>query len=412
MRILIICQWYPPEPWRIFSELAEGLKANHHDVVVITGFPNYPSGKVYPGYKIKLFQWERINGVNVLRVPLYPNHGQSSIKRIINLISFPLFTIILAPFLVKRPDIIHAIQPPTTGLAGWLLSRLWRIPFTYEVQDMWPETLEATGMIHNPLLINIVSKYCNWLYRKSIAIRVISDGFKENMMKKGVPSEKIKVIYNWVDSEFYKPIFVAKESINGIKLAGKFVIIYAGNIGFAQKLETIIHAAEIVENVEEIVFLMIGDGVDLERLKGVVKSKGISNIYFLGRYHPEKMNDLYSIADLLLLHLGKDPLFEMTIPHKILSYMSTGKPIVAAIEGDGANLITSCQAGLCCSPENPETLAESIKAIYIMSPEKRLELGQNGRMMACTQFDMHIKIDEMEKLFQSIVNVRRQSKGF
>ena len=197
MRILILSQWYPPEPMKLLSDMAETLMEKGHDVVVLTGFPNWPEGRLYPGYKIKLRQKEMIGGVPVIRIPLYPNHSKSKIRRISNYLSFVITSSLLGVLFIQRPDIIHAIQPPTTCLPAWFLSRLWRIPFTYEVQDMWPETLEATGMMNNKKVLSLVSRFCDWSYRKADAIRVISPGFRENLIAR-VPPEKIHVISNWL----------------------------------------------------------------------------------------------------------------------------------------------------------------------------------------------------------------------
>ena len=206
MRILIISQNYYPEPVNIWSELSESLQDKGHDVTVLTCFPNWPSGKLYPGYRIKLCQREIIGGVAVIRVPLYPYHGRSSLKRAFNYLSFMLASCVLGAWGMRRPDVIYAIQPPTTCFPAWFFSRIWQIPFMYDLQDMWPETLYATGMINNAKMLKMVTKYCDWTYRHADAIRVISSGFRSNLIKKGVAEDKIYLISNWVDTEFYRDI--------------------------------------------------------------------------------------------------------------------------------------------------------------------------------------------------------------
>ncbi|MCE5199482.1 glycosyltransferase family 4 protein, partial [bacterium] len=205
MRILMLSQYYPPEPMRLLSDMAQSLQSLGHEVTVLTGFPNWPTGEVYPGYRTSLRKKEMMDGVPVVRIPLYPDHSKSARKRAMNFVSFPISACTFGPLFVKRPDIIHAIQPPTTCFAAWYLSKLWNVPFTYEVQDMWPETLSATGMVGSQRVLETVGRFCKWAYNKAAAVRVISPGFRENLLGKGVRSDKIHVIQNWVDTDLYKP---------------------------------------------------------------------------------------------------------------------------------------------------------------------------------------------------------------
>lgn len=402
MRILILSQWYPPEPMKFLSEMAETLKAKGHDVVVLTGFPNWPEGKVYPGYKIKLWQKETIGGVPIVRIPLYPDHSQSKIPRILNYLSFIISGSLLGFFLIRRPDVIHAIQPPTTCVPAWLLSRLWRIPFTYEVQDMWPETLQATGMMNNNTVLAVVAKYCDWVYRKAAALRVISPGFRRNLITKGVNGEKIHVISNWVDTDYYSPRQpdVALSEKFGFK--GRFNILYAGTIGLAQGIETVLAAAKLVEDIEQIQFVLAGGGLALDNLKEYAANHNITNVKFLGRQPMELMPDLYSLADILLVHLKDDPLFRITIPHKTLTYLSAGKPVLAAVEGDVAAIVNENGAGLTCCSGNPESVAENVRKLYGMSLNDRKRLGENGRATALKRYAKDKLINDISVMLKSV----------
>lgn len=378
-----------------------------HDVVVLTGFPNWPEGRLYPGYKIKLRQKEMIGGVPVIRIPLYPNHSKSKIRRISNYLSFVISASLLGVLFIRRPDIIHAIQPPTTCLPAWFLSRLWRIPFTYEVQDMWPETLEATGMMNNKKVLSLVSRFCDWSYRKADAIRVISPGFRENLIAKGVPPEKIHVISNWVDTDFYKPRKSNPTLAEKFGFQNKFNILYAGTIGPAQGLATVLKAAQLLKNMPAVQFVIAGEGLALSDLQEYAQAHDISNVKFLGRQPMSLMPELYALSDILLVHLKDDPLFRITIPHKTLTYLAAGKPVLAAVEGDGADIINAYKAGLTCESAHPENLAARIKEFLNMSPNDRQRLGNNGRSSAISNFGKDKLVNDTSVMLTTVVGRNR-----
>ena len=405
MRILILSQWYPPEPMKQLSDMAETLQSLGHEVTVLTGFPNWPTGKLYPGYRMKLWQKETLNGVPVVRIPLYPDHSSSKLKRIFNFLSFVVTASILGAWLVKKPDVIHVIQPPTTCFPAWFLSRLWKIPFTYEVQDMWPETLLATNMIHNRKVLDLVGKYCDWVYTKAAAIRVISKGFKADLINKGVPTDKIYLISNWVDIDFYKPQAPSNELIKNFALDGFFIFMYAGTIGLAQGLDTVLDAASQLQEFSKVKFVLIGDGVEMGRLQEVASSRNLNNVIFLGRYPMDEMPKLYALSDVLLLHLKDDPLFRITIPHKVLTYMSTGKPVLAGLEGDTADIVSDAEAGLVCPSSNPEALAKAVKQFLELSVAERNKMGENGRDVAVRSYSREILVPQIERMLMDAVEV-------
>lgn len=388
---------------KLLSEMTETLKAKGHDVIVLTGFPNWPEGKLYLGYKIKLWQKETIGGVPIVRIPLYPDHSQSKIPRILNYLSFMVSSSLLGLFLIRRPDVIHAIQPPTTCFSAWFLSRLWRIPYTYEVQDMWPETLQATGMMNNNKLLALVSTYCDWVYRKAAALRVISPGFRRNLISKGVSAEKIHVISNWVDTDYYSPRLPDVHLSERFGFKGRFNILYAGTIGLAQGIETVLAAAKLVQDIPEIQFVLAGDGLALSSLMEYAATHNIKNVKFLGRQPMELMPDLYALADILLVHLKDDSLFRITIPHKTLTYLSAGKPILAAVAGDVADIINESNAGLTCDPGDPEGLAKTIRIFHEMPVNERIVLGINGRNAANNFYSRDRLLKKLTLMFDSII---------
>ena len=240
-RVLLLTQWFDPEPTFKGIVFARELVRQGFEVEVLTGFPNYPGGKVYAGYRIKLLQREVIDGVQVTRVPLYPNHDQSAIKRVLNYASFAASSLFYGLFIARRADVIYAYHPPlTVGITAGLLRLFRRIPVVYDIQDMWPDTLRATGMITNPRALSVVAGVCQWVYRRVDHIAVLSPGFKRLLQQRGVPETKVDVIYNWADeAALTSPRGHPPASFPG---PNRLRILFAGNMGKAQALDlSLIH---------------------------------------------------------------------------------------------------------------------------------------------------------------------------
>jgi len=405
MRILLLSQWYLPEPAYNIHELAQTLAEHGHDVTVLTGFPNYPTGKIYSGYRIYPWQKEKFDDVQVVRVPLFPEHSQSGLLRACNYISLAISISLLGFWLVPKPDIMFVYHPPLTlGIPAWILSRLWRIPFVFQIQDMWPETLAATGMLNNSMILEGIQRFANLIYRKANLIFVISPGFRRNLLSKNVPDEKIRVVSNWVDTEFYYPAQRDEQLAKALGLDGYFNIMFAGNIGEAQGLDTVIEAAKRLTDLPKIQFVIIGDGTARSALEQLKTEYQLNNILFLGRYVGEKMSTLYALADVLLIHLKDDPLFRMTIPHKTFAYMASGKPIIAALSGDAADVVISAGCGLTCNSEDPVAMADLVRQFYEMPIEDREALGQIARDMVCTSYNREALISQIENSLCNIVD--------
>jgi len=381
MRILLLSQWYPPEPQKILSDLSETMQALGHEVTVLTGFPNYPSGNLYPGYRVRAWQRETIGGIQVVRVPLYPDHSTSSWKRSLNFLSFMASAALLGPFLVPQPDMVYVFCPPLTlACSGWLLSRRFRVPLACEIQDMWPETLAATGMLRNGRLLRLM------------------DGLRDNLLGKGVPAEKIHCIPNWVDTEFYYPREYDRELAEKMRLTDRFNVMYAGTIGRAQGLDVVLKAARLLGDLPEAQFVLVGDGTDLASLRQASQDAKLTNVRFLGRHPESLMSRLFSTADVLLAPLRDKPLFRITIPHKIYTYMAVGKPLLVAADGDAAATVEAAGAGLICPPENPAALAAAVRRLHALPPNELATMGQNGRRAVCDHF-------QRETLVRRIVNM-------
>lgn len=404
MKVLILSQWYPPEPAVIPHGLATELVERGHEVLSVTGFPNYPLGRIYAGYHQRLWKWDELGGVRVLRLPLYPDHSRSGVRRALNFLSFAASASLLGPILSEPADVMWVYHPPPTiGLPAWWISALRRIPFVYEIQDMWPETLLATGMMRSQLGLAAIGRLARFAYNRATAITVISPGFKRNLIGKGVPEKKIHVIPNWADEDLYRP--VPPDSALAAKhgLAGKFNVVYAGNIGLAQGLDTAVEAAKQLGDLPRVQFVLVGDGVDEPRLRAMSVREGVRNVRFLGRQPPESMSSFLALADAALVHLKRDPLFEMTIPSKTLAYMACARPILMAVAGDAADVVREAGAGLTCAPEEPKALAEAVRALYEMPIAARERMGNAGREAFLRCYTRRALVDQYEDLFRQVV---------
>lgn len=376
MRILILTQWFDPEPTFKGLLFAKELQAAGHQVQVLTGVPNYPGGKVYPGYQIKWLQKEMMDGVEVLRVPLYPSHDNSSAKRILNYGSFMLSTLFFGLFVARQAEVMYVYHPPlTTGISAALISKLRGIPFVYDVQDLWPDTLAATGMMSKPGLLKWIDRACNWVYRQAAHIVVLSPGFKHILQERGVPEQKLSVIYNWAD-ETQLCTEPTPEDAEAFGMAEKFNVVFAGTMGKAQALDAVIEAAGLLQpQLPRVQFVFVGGGIQVDHLKELTQQKQLQNVRFLPRMPMSEVGRVLALSDALLVHLKDDPLFRITIPSKTQAYMAVGKPVVMGVKGDAADLIEKSGGGVVCQPENPQDIARAIHALATLPAQDLRKMG-------------------------------------
>ncbi len=404
MKILFITHYFQPEPNSVFGlPLAKKLMSDGHQVQVITGFPNYPEGRIYDSYRGKLFMREDMDGVDVIRFPLYPSHDQSSFKRILCYTSLSICMAIIAPFIVQKADVAYVLQGPATlGFPSAILKLFRGIPFVYAIQDLWPDSLLSTGMFQKGFLYRIISKWCKFVYNRASKIIVISPGMKRLLVDRGVNADKIAVIYNWADDVLANSPPTDDNLKRELSMMGKFNIVFAGNMGNAQGLESVIGAAENLEvKYPDIQFVFIGSGVDVDRLKGMVANKKLSNVTFHAPIPIEQIGSILKTADVLLVHLRKDPLFEITIPSKTQAYMSIGRPILMGVEGDAANLVKSANAGVYCKSQDPESIADTAKKMYEMPKSELDMMGQRGFQYYQEHLSFSVVADQYKDIFCS-----------
>jgi colanic acid biosynthesis glycosyl transferase WcaI len=402
-RILFLSQWFDPEPGAKGLVFARKLVSMGFEVEVITGFPNYPGGRLYPGYKVKLLQRETIDGVEVTRVPLYPSHNQSAFHRVLNYASFAASALVYGLFMAKRADVMYAYHPPlTVGVVASLIRWVRGIPLVYDVQDMWPDTLRATGMLNNPLALAVVRLVCDWVYNRVDQIVVLSSGFKRLMVQRGVPEDDIEVIYNWADeSTLTSP---KGEMPAAFPPTNRFKVLFAGNMGKAQGLDAVLNAAAILQaRGSRASLVMLGGGVEVSRLKALALEMKLGNVVFLPPVPMSLVGKALVAADVLLVHLRKDPLFEITIPSKTQAYMAVGKPLLMAVNGDAADLVRQAKCGLTVDSEDPQALADAVDTFAAMSADELKTIGQSASRFYESALSLEVGVAKFAKVFESVI---------
>ncbi|PPA04923.1 glycosyltransferase WbuB [Pseudomonas sp. MWU12-2312b] len=402
IRVLLFTQWFDPEPTFKGLVFARELVAQGFEVEVVTGFPNYPGGKLYPGYKVKFLQREFIDGVQVTRVPLYPSHGQSGIGRLFNYISFAASILLYGLFGAKKPDVIYAYHPPlTVGIAAALVRFFRGVPVVYDIQDMWPDTLKATGMFTNEKILRVVSRVCDFVYSHVDQIVVLSPGFKRLLVERGVPAEKIDVIYNWCAEDTFGSCF--EKVPDNFPDSSNFRVLFAGNMGKAQSLDTVIVAAKLLHGrSSKVVFVFLGGGVESSRLEAFAKKEELNNVYFLPAVPMPEVGAYLSSADVLLVHLKRDPLFTITIPSKTQAYMAAKKPILMAVDGDAAELVREADCGVVSKSDDPHALAEAILALMELSEHDRRRMAENGHAFYHKELSLRVGVERFGKHFKRL----------
>lgn len=402
MKILLLTQWFDPEPTFKGLLFAQALREEGHEVEVLTGFPNYPGGKVYDGYKIRAYQKDIVDGITIHRAPLYPSHDGSAIKRVFNYLSFAVSTFFIGLIKTRGIDVIYSYHPPlTTSLSALLLGFCKRVPFVVDVQDLWPDTLTATGMVNNKKVLSLVNKVCNFVYKRAAKIVVLSSGFKSRIESRGVSKDKVEVIHNWCNESALTSF---ENSEVSLPRNGNLNLVFAGNLGFAQGLPAIIHAAELLQNNEiKVNVVFLGDGVAKKTAIDIVDVKALKNVYFLPRVPMQQVGSILNESDMLLVHLNDDELFEITIPSKTQAYLAMGKPIVMGVSGDAADLIRNSNSGVTSKPNDATSLAKAITELSLMSDNQRDEMGINGREFYRKKLSLKIGVVKFVRIFEEVI---------
>jgi colanic acid biosynthesis glycosyl transferase WcaI len=398
----MLTQYYHPEN-HLATTLAEGLSARGYDVEVLTAFPHYLEGRIYGGYRQRLWLREEINGIPVVRVPLYPSHDRSALRRILTYCSFCATASVLGRFLVRKPDLIYVYHPPTTSGIAALLLRALRgcIPILYHVQDLWPEAVASSGMVRGRGMLRLLTRLSRFMYRRADRILTISPGFKAAIARHGVDPARIDVLYNWTDEADVRPVPRDDALAEELGLTARFSIVYAGNLGTVQDLDTVLDAAKLLRPSEPSVqFLLVGGGTEEGRLRDRVEREGIPNVRFLARCSRAEVAAIMDCGQVALVPLMDDPAFDVWIPGKTQACLAMGTPILLGIRGDAAELVTKAEAGLCYEPSSPQSLAEAVSRLVRMPSDELAAMGRSGR----AYYQSHLCFDKACERVSSIID--------
>jgi len=389
VKILYVSQYFPPEmgaPAARAAELAQHWAQVGHQVSVLTGFPNHPTGVVPEEWRPRLRRLiyrEKVNGVDLFRTWLWPLPNRKAHERVRNYASF-FVSAALRGLTLPRPDVIIATSPQLlVGLAGWWLAFTRQVPFVFEVRDLWPESLAAVGVgDEDSLLHHALGAVAGFLYQRADRIVVVTPAFRRHLIERWrVPPGKISVVENGVETDLFAPLpQAANERLRqNLSAAGKFLVCYAGTMGMAHGLETLLDAASQLQHRNpQVVFLLVGEGAEKERIKALAQSRGLVNVHFLDQQPREKLPAFISASDACLVLLKKTEVFKTVIPTKMLEFMSSARPVILGVDGQAREIIEQAGAGLAIEPENADALAQAIQHLAA-NRELASVLGQKGR---------------------------------
>lgn len=389
MHILFLTDNFPPEvnapASRTFEHCREWVKAGHQ-VTVVTCVPNFPQGRVYAGYKNRLWQSETIEGIKVIRVWSYITANEGFVKRILDYVSYMISAILASPF-IRKPDLVIGTSPQFfTVCAAYVISRVKRIPFVFELRDIWPESVKAVGAMDDSVVIRFFEKIEMFLYHKAERIVSVTESFRRTLVERGISGEKIAVVTNGVDFTQFKPMPKDAALIEKYSLDGKFVAGYIGTHGMAHALETILDAAcniKKMANANDFCFILLGHGARKESLVERAQQMGLDNVIFIDSVPKAEVPRYWSLLDVSIIHLKKTPLFTTVIPSKLFECMGMGIPTLHGVAGESAEIVEKEGVGLVFEPENSGELVDKLllfksdTELYSRLSENCLEGAQN-----------------------------------
>ena len=411
MKILIVSQYFWPENFRV-NDLTQELVKRGHSVTVLTGIPNYPAGSVFDAYRRNSRAFGHYGGATVRRVPMLAR-GHGAVRLCFNYLSFVVGACLWGPWRLRgqQADVIFVFEPSpiTVGLPAVLLGRIKHAPVVFWALDLWPETLAAIGVVRSPRLLGWIGHMVKFIYERCTLVLGQSRGFLGSIAKYCLDTQKIRYFPSWAEEVFEERDLAQAPEVPLRK--GAFNILFAGNIGEAQDLPAVLAAAENLKHNASIRWLIVGDGRKSDWLRDEVERRGLrGSVLLLGRFPVERMPSFFAHADVLLVSLKKDPVFSMTIPGKVQSYLMAGVPLVGMLDGEGAKVISEANAGLVCPAGDAGGLAAAVLELAAMRVDQRHQLGANGRAFAQEEFGRNLLMDRLEGLLREAVDLYREAK--
>jgi glycosyltransferase involved in cell wall biosynthesis len=413
VKILYVSQYFPPEmgaPAARAAELAHHWSQGGHEVSVLTGFPNHPTGVVPPEWRARLRRLtyqEKVGSVDVFRTWLWPLPNRKSHERMRNYASFCL-SAALRGLTLPRPDVIIATSPQLlVGLAGWWIAFSHQIPFVFEVRDLWPESLTAVGVgSEDSLLHHTLAGIARFLYERSDRIVVVTPAFKDRLVEDWrIPAEKISIVENGVETEVFAPgpANVTTELRKHLNAEEKFLVSYIGTMGNAHGLETLLDAASQLQRKNpDVLFLLLGEGAEKHRIQALAQSQDLKNVQFLDQQPREKIPAFISASDACLVLLKKADVFKTVVPTKMLEFMSCARPVILGVDGQARQIVEKAAAGIVIEPENPDALVAAIQQLHA-NRDLGPSMGYKGREYIVENFSRAHTAHKYVNVLETIV---------
>lgn len=390
MRVIYLCQHFPPEtgaPQIRVYEVSKELIKRGHQVEVLTAFPHHPKGVIPKEYRGMFYMYEEWDGIPVHRSWIYPSPKGSFWKRLVSYFSFT-FSAFYSIFKSKPTDVIICNSPPLfLGITGYIGAKIKRAKFVFNIADIWPESAVELGILKNKLFIRMAEYLENFLYKKSWKIATATEGIKEYIIRKGKEPSDVFLLPNGVNTDEFIPKPKDLELLKQLGIEGKKVFMYAGTMGYAQGLDAVLKAAEILKTEEsDVHFLFVGDGQEREKLEKMKDELNLNNVTFFGQVPVSEMPRMFSIADFSIVSLRDINLFKGARPSKIFPAISSGTPVLYCGSGESASILEEYQCGKIAPPEDPQGIAQAVKELSRISDKEYQQMAINGRQLALEQY--------------------------
>lgn len=415
IKLGLVSQWFAPERGSaaIATVIARQLQASGFDLHVITGLPNYPTGEIYPGYRIRPAYCERVEDLLVRRVPLYANHEPRAIPRMANYLSFAASATVdaLRQFADRDVILVHG-TPATVAIPAMALRETRGIPYVLHVQDLWPDTVTASGFIGGGVgrvTERALHRFCDASYRLADHIAVTSPGMIEPIMARGVAASKLSVVTNWADEEVFVPAEPDARLATNLGITRAFNLMYAGNLGPLQELETLLDAAASLRDDPRIGVVLVGDGADRGRLEEIVAERDLDNVTFVGQQPMSQMRSIMALGDVHYVGLSDLPIFRTTMPSKLQATLAAGRPVIAALTGDAAATVTAAGAGAVVKVGDGPAVAKLARQ-WVDDPGRLAKLAEAGRAYYRAHFSSAVSSARLTEILTRVAENRRSKR--
>lgn len=383
MRIVVLSQWFPPEKAALPADVAHAAAARGHDVTVLTGFPNYPTGQIYNGYQQRARLDAEIDGLHVRRVALYPSHDRNAGKRVANYLSFAATSTAFGWRILRSADAVYVYHPPLTASLGpWLARSLRGAPYVLHVQDLWPESVLESGLLSGRAVGavgRLLTRACNAAYRRAAVVIGIAPTMAELLRERGVPADRLAVVPNWADEEIFYPVPRDEALADELGFTDCFCVMFAGNMGDLQGLDVAVRAAAAVRDLSDFRLTLVGDGLARPGLEALARELEADNVMFLPSQPLARMRDVTSTADVQLVCLRDLPFLRGTIPSKLGTVLATGLPVLCSAGGDAPQLVVDAGAGWTCRPDDAASMEQAFRQAHSSSLAERTAMAAAGR---------------------------------